>query len=70
MSPLEIAAADVALNAIVNGPGEGIDAAGEYVNVVKNNPNDAKRAIATYFAGKASGVGGNELMSRQQGYDF
>ena len=70
MSPLQIAAADVALNAIVNGPGEGIDAAGEYVNVVKNNPNDAKRAIATYFAGKASGVGGNELMSRTGGMIF
>ena len=66
MSAIDIAKADIALNTIMNGPGEGIDTAGEYANVVRNNPQDSQVAIAKYFAGKAAGKG-NELLQRTTG---
>lgn len=66
MSAIDIAKADVALKTITQGPGEGINAAGEYVNVVKNNPDDARQAIAAYFAGKAAGKG-QQILQRTTG---
>ena len=35
----------------------GLDTVGEYANVVKRNPDDSKKAIAKYFAGKGSRKG-------------
>ena len=66
MNAVDIAKADVALKTITQGPGEGINAAGEYVNFVKNNPDDMQQAIAAYFAGKAAGKG-QQILQRTTG---
>ena len=66
MNAVDIAKADVALKTITQGPGEGINAAGEYVNFVNNNPDDMKQAIAAYFAGKAAGKG-QQILQRTTG---
>lgn len=66
MNAIDIAKADVALTAIMDGINPGIDKAGDYVNVIKNNPDDAKKAIAAYFAGKASGKG-QQVLQRTTG---
>ena len=66
MNAVDIAKADVALKTITQGPNKGINAAGEYINFVKNNPDDAKQAIAAYFAGKAAGKG-QQILQRTTG---
>ena len=66
MSAIDIAKADIALTAIMDGVEPGLDTVGEYANVIKRNPDDAKKGIAAYFAGKAAGVG-NQLLQRTSG---
>ena len=66
MSAIDIAKADIALTAIMDGVEPGLDTVGEYANVIKRNPDDAKKGIAAYFAGKAAGVG-SQLLTRTTG---
>ena len=66
MNAIDIAKADVALTAIMNGMKPGLDKVGEYANVIKNNPDDVKKAIAAYFAGQASGKG-QQVLQRTTG---
>lgn len=66
MNAIDIAKADIALTAIMDGVEPGLDTVGEYANVIKRNPDDAKKGFAAYFAGKAAGVG-NQLLQRTSG---
>jgi len=66
MNAMDIAKADIALTGIMDGIKPGLDKVGDYANVIKNNPDDAKKAIAAYFAGQASGKG-QQVLQRTTG---
>ena len=66
MNAMDIAKADIALTGIMDGITPGLDKVGDYANVIKNNPDDAKKAIAAYFAGQVSGKG-QQVLQRTTG---
>tara|TARA_Y100000356_G_C11245962_1_gene283974 strand:- start:34 stop:1362 length:1329 start_codon:yes stop_codon:yes gene_type:complete len=66
MNAIDIAKADVALTAIMDGIKPGLDKVGDYANVIKRNPDDAKKGIAAYFAGQAAGKG-QQVLQRTTG---
>ena len=65
MDAAAIALSDIALSAITEGIGAGVDAAGNALKNVANDGGDTKKALATAIAGSASGAG--RLLTRTTG---
>ena len=65
MDAAAIALSDIALTAITEGIGKGVDAAGNALKNVANDGGETKKALATAIAGSASGAG--NLLTRTTG---
>ena len=66
LNPVEKAVSGVALKFLLEGVGEGGKDIGEIFKKTVKNP-DAKKALANFIAGSATGIDTDELLARTQG---